>query len=210
MGGKEIVVGVSGGSGALLARRFIELALTAPQLGRLHLVVSGSALRVARAELDPSIAGASDFVRLLRVDRAAADRIELHPNEEVGATIASGSYPTAGMAIVPCSGGTLGAIANGISRGLLQRAADVCLKETPPARARVPRIPVLARAHREHEASDARGGDRRAPYSRVLPLGLPRWTGSSTRTARAPRAGSGSSPGAAPDDRWRGETLSSP
>src|SRR5207237_5858184 len=58
--------------------------------------------------------------------------IALHPNEDVGASIASGSYPVAGMAVIPCSAGTLGSIANGIARDLLQRAADVCLKERRP------------------------------------------------------------------------------
>jgi len=50
----------------------------------------------------------------------------------VGASIASGSYPAAGMIVIPCSGGTLGSIAHGIGRDLLQRAADVCLKERRP------------------------------------------------------------------------------
>jgi 4-hydroxy-3-polyprenylbenzoate decarboxylase len=129
---REIVVGVSGASGALLARRFVELALSAPGLERLHLVLSGSALRVAAEELPGGIRNAAAWVEGLRSGQAESARIELHSNENVGATIASGSYETAGMIVVPCSAGTLGAIANGISRGLLQRAADVCLKERRP------------------------------------------------------------------------------
>lgn len=132
MPGTEIVVGVSGASGGLLARRFVELALADPALFRLHLVLSDSSLRVARTELDAAIRTAADWVSALTVPRAAAARIALHENEDVGASIASGSYPTSGMIVVPCSAGTLGAIANGISRGLLQRAADVCLKERRP------------------------------------------------------------------------------
>jgi 4-hydroxy-3-polyprenylbenzoate decarboxylase len=131
---REIVVGVSGASGGLLARRFVELALAAPELSRLHLVFSDSSLRVARAELDPAIDSPAAWVKALGVPSSPAPRasIEIHPNENVGASIASGSYPTAGMIVVPCSAGTLGSIANGISRGLLQRAADVCLKERRP------------------------------------------------------------------------------
>jgi flavin prenyltransferase len=129
---REIVVGISGGSGARLGRRFVEIALAAQGLGRLHLVVSDAALQVARAELDPSIASPEAWAAALAVPRALTKRLEIHPNADVGASIASGSYPVAGMAVVPCSGGTLGAIANGIGRDLLQRAADVCLKERRP------------------------------------------------------------------------------
>jgi 4-hydroxy-3-polyprenylbenzoate decarboxylase len=68
----------------------------------------------------------------LAIARAAADRIELEDNSDVGASIASGSYPTTGMIVIPCSGGSLGAIAQGISRDLLQRCADVMLKERRP------------------------------------------------------------------------------
>jgi len=129
---REIVVGVSGASGASLACRFVELAARAGGISRLHLLFSESGLAVARTEIDQSIGSASDWVARLDLPRDAARRIVLHPNEDIGASIASGSYPIAGMAVIPCSAGTLGAIANGISRDLLQRAADVCLKERRP------------------------------------------------------------------------------
>jgi 4-hydroxy-3-polyprenylbenzoate decarboxylase len=129
---REIVVGVSGASGASLPRRFVELASRAQGVSRIHLVLSESSLAVARSELDSEIESADQWVSRLEVPREFTRRIELHPNDDVGASIASGSYPVAGMAVIPCSAGTLGAIANGISRDLIQRAADVCLKERRP------------------------------------------------------------------------------
>jgi polyprenyl P-hydroxybenzoate/phenylacrylic acid decarboxylase-like protein len=129
---REIVVGVSGASGALLARRFLETALTSRAVKRLHLVFSDAGLDVARQELDSKIRSAEDWVARLKGPGASLRRIEIHGNREIGASIASGSYPVSGMIVVPCSAGTLGAIANGISRDLLQRAADVTLKERRP------------------------------------------------------------------------------
>src|SRR6266852_4716957 len=100
MKGLEVVVGVSGASGAQLARRFVDLAVTAPELSRLHLIFSDPALRVARNEIDPSIEKPSDWLASLSATRRAK--------------------------------GTLGSIANGISRDLVGRAAEVMLKERRP------------------------------------------------------------------------------
>lgn len=127
--GREIVVGISGASGAHLAHRFVDLVVSARELTRLHLVFSEASLEVARNEIDSKISSSADWIAHLSAPRKALARILVHSNEDVGASIASGSYPTAGMIVIPCSAGTLGAIANGISRDLLQRCADVMLKE---------------------------------------------------------------------------------
>lgn len=132
MTGREVIVGISGGSGARLGRRFVEIALAAGNLARLHLVVSDAALLVARTEIAPELSSPETWAEGLEVRRDLRRRLAIHPNADIGAAIASGSYPASGMAVVPCSAGTLGAIANGISRDLLQRAADVCLKERRP------------------------------------------------------------------------------
>jgi 4-hydroxy-3-polyprenylbenzoate decarboxylase len=130
--GLEIVVGVSGGSGAQLARRFVEIALGSAGLATLHLVLTDPALDVARSEMSETIATPQDWIAALGSPKAQRERIVLHDNGDVGASIASGSHPVAGMIVIPCSGGTLGSIAHGVGRDLMQRAADVCLKERRP------------------------------------------------------------------------------
>lgn len=130
--GRRIVVGVSGASGAQLAIGFLRAVLEAPEISGVHLVVTQQALRVAATELGEPVAKASDYVELLKLSEVQQRALVLHDDHDVAASIASGSFPTAGMAVIPCSAGTLASIANGVSRGLLQRAADVTLKERRP------------------------------------------------------------------------------
>ena len=130
--GRRIVLGVTGASGLSLALHFMKMAAEREEVERLHVVFSPNALRVASHETDPPATNAQAIVARAGIDTAAEKKIELHPDSDIGATIASGSYPVDGMAVVPCTSGTLASIAHGISRGLIQRAADLTLKERRP------------------------------------------------------------------------------
>jgi 4-hydroxy-3-polyprenylbenzoate decarboxylase len=191
----------------------VELAARAPEVSRLHLVFSESSLLVARNELDAAFNSPKGWVAALELPREAARRIALHGNDEVGASIASGSYPVAGMAVIPCSAGTLGAIANGISRDLLQRAADVCLKERRPLVLAFRESPYSL-VHVENMRRATLAGAIVAPptpafyvkdpsmarfldawcarVARLLGIDLPgaefRWTGTGERTKSRPRS----------------------
>jgi len=124
-----LVLGVSGASGARLAVRALALFAASPDVPALHCVVTPRALLVARSELNAKIRTTRDWVAAAGLPRAARSKVVLYAEEAVDAPVSSGSFRTRGMAVIPCSSGTLGSIAHGISRGLLQRAADVCLKE---------------------------------------------------------------------------------
>jgi len=125
---KQIVtVGVTGASGAILAQKTLVLLEEDARVARVHLVVTEAGQRLFAEELGLS---AGDLKQLpSRILGRPAAKIEILPNKDVGASIASGSYVVDSMIVIPCSMGTLGAIANGISDDLVARAADVMLKE---------------------------------------------------------------------------------
>src|SRR6266852_7151697 len=124
---KVITVGVTGASGAILAQAALQLLEADPRVARVHLVVTATGLRLFTHELGILAPDAKQLPQLLTGTRSA--KIEVLPNKDVGASIASGSYPVDAMVVIPCSVGTLAAIAGGSSEDLLARAADVVLKE---------------------------------------------------------------------------------
>lgn len=124
---KTIVLGVTGASGAIFARRMLALLEADKRVGKIHLVVSGSGLKVLREELGIDVSKSSALSTALA--GRAAWKTESLLDSDIGASIASGSYPVDGMVVIPCSTGCLAQVANGISQTLIERAADVCLKE---------------------------------------------------------------------------------
>ena len=125
---KQIVtVGVTGASGAILAQKTLALLEEDPRVARVHLVVTEAGQRLFAEELGIA---SGDLKQLpSRILGHAVAKIDVLPNKDVGASIASGSYAVDSMVVIPCSMGTLGAIASGISDDLVARAADVMLKE---------------------------------------------------------------------------------
>lgn len=124
---KSITVGISGASGVIYAQRLLMQLEDSPEVRQINLVVSGPARRVISDELDISTSDSDQLMAEL-IGRPSVKTIFFHTGD-IGAAIASGSYPVDAMAIIPCSASTLGALASGSSRNLLHRAADVCLKE---------------------------------------------------------------------------------
>jgi 4-hydroxy-3-polyprenylbenzoate decarboxylase len=129
---RELALLISGGSGSVLATRFAETALVGEHIDTLHLVVTGGAAKVLSHELGPEWASA----RGLRDNLPLSDdlRAKIHPykDSDLAAPIASGSHRLFGVVVLPCSAGMAGSLANGISRGLAQRVADVAIKQRWP------------------------------------------------------------------------------
>ena len=126
------IVGISGASGAPYVRRVLQVLANSQH--QLDLVVTQSGAKVLDVEEGVKLTGdvGADYDELSRwldYDMASRDGFQWHHAANVAADIASGSCHVDGMLVAPCSGGTLARIANGMSQSLLERAADVTLKE---------------------------------------------------------------------------------
>jgi len=129
---RRITIAVTGASGAMYATRTIAALLE--QGVDLELVFSDFGRRLFKDELGPtaSIDRLADYLRERYGAGVDNGRFVVHSNRDLGATIASGSHRSSGMVVVPCSMKSLAGIALGLSRNLIERAADVMLKERRP------------------------------------------------------------------------------
>ena len=129
---RRVAVGITGASGALYAVRTVAALLSAG--AEVELVVSDFGRRLLRDELGEtaSVDALPDYLLNRYGESVQAGTLTVHSNRDVGASIASGSYACESMAIVPCSMKTLAGVAHGLSRTLIERAADVMLKERRP------------------------------------------------------------------------------
>jgi flavin prenyltransferase len=123
-----LVVAITGASGAIYGLRLLQYLLQINQ--PVELMVSKAALQVMREENDLIINDQQIDSQLIQfLDLPSEAPLTLHMLDNYGASVASGSYRTLGMVILPCSLGTLGAVAHGLTENLIHRAAAVCLKE---------------------------------------------------------------------------------
>lgn len=124
----NLTVAMTGASGAILGREALRALESDERVAHVHFVASENSLRVLAEEL--GVSGRNDLLEKLL--GTAPKKTVQHADADIGAAIASGSYPSQGMIVLPCSMGTLAAIANGLANSLVSRAADVTLKERRP------------------------------------------------------------------------------
>jgi flavin prenyltransferase len=124
----HLTLAITGASGAILAREALRALEADARVARVHFVASENSLRVLAEEL--GVSGRNDLVEKLLSSKTR--KIIQLADADIGASIASGSHPSHGMIVMPCSMGTLAAIANGLANSLIARAADVTLKERRP------------------------------------------------------------------------------
>jgi 4-hydroxy-3-polyprenylbenzoate decarboxylase len=127
----NLTIATTGASGAIFLRQLLLAVDRDDRVKTVNFIASDSALRVMAEELE--LRGRNNLVgRLLGRKASSSSKIRQQANADIGANVASGSYPADAMIVLPCSVGTLGRIANGIASHLIERAADVCLKEKRP------------------------------------------------------------------------------
>lgn len=123
----ELSVGISGASGAAYAVRFLQVLDELPQVEKVHLVISSNGFTLLKHET--SISVSPQNFQIAKIIGHESSKFKFYDNMNFYSPIASGSYPTEGMVVVPCSTGSLGNIASGTSNNLIQRGAEVALKE---------------------------------------------------------------------------------
>jgi 4-hydroxy-3-polyprenylbenzoate decarboxylase len=124
----HLTVALTGASGAVFGRELLRALEVDERVGRVYFVASENSLRVLAEEL--GVSGRTGLLEKL-LGAAPVKTVQL-ADADIGAAIASGSHPSSGMIILPCSMGTLAAIASGLANSLIARAADVTLKERRP------------------------------------------------------------------------------
>lgn len=124
----NLTVATTGASGSVFLQQMLAILAADERVETVNFVASDNALRVIAEEL--GLSGRSNLVQQLL--GRECPKIAQQNNGDIGANIASGSYPSEGMIVLPCSMGTLARIANGIAEHLIERSADVCLKERRP------------------------------------------------------------------------------
>ncbi len=125
MEARNLTVALTGASGSIFGREMLRALEADERVGRVHFVPSENSLRVLAEEL--GLSGRNDLLEKLL--GAPPVKTVQESDADIGSAIASGSYPSNGMIVLPCSMGTLAAIANGLADSLIARAADVTLKE---------------------------------------------------------------------------------
>jgi flavin prenyltransferase len=125
---RNLTVAITGASGSIFPKHLLDTLERDERVGNINLIVSDSGLRVMAEEL--GISGRNEVVTKLLA--RSATKIQQQNNDDIGANVASGSYDGDAMIVMPCSMGTLARIANGMAIHLIERTADVCLKERRP------------------------------------------------------------------------------
>jgi 4-hydroxy-3-polyprenylbenzoate decarboxylase len=161
----ELTLAITGASGTIYAHRTLQLLAASGVVKTINLILSGTAATVAQVEMGVNLrdADAAKINTWLGLD-ADSRIIRLWRLDNLAAKPSSGSNKQAGMIIVPCSMGTLGAIASGAGTNLIHRAADVCLKEGRKLLL-VPRETPFNAIHLENMLRLAHAGARILPAS---------------------------------------------
>ena len=171
---KNLTIATTGASGSIFLKQLLLAVDHDRRVETVNFIASDSALRVMAEEL--RLKGRSNLVdQILGASRGNASRkirphkippkIKEQSNADIGANVASGSYPADAMIVIPCSVGTLARIANGVASHLIERAADVCLKEKRPLVLCVRETPL----HKIHIRNLYRAADAGATIFPLIP-----------------------------------------